>query len=1058
MSAKSAAGHSTLTLLIALVIVCTSCGGSSGAGLTQSLSLGDGRAPNPIAMDQALAEIESAAVPAGVDEELWGRLTAELVQELSRGASEILQHPPAGEANRVTDLELIDDGGNMSLQWSYVNVGDYNRDGLVGVSDLTPVGQYFEVADGDPQWDTARYADGNGDGRITVNDITQIGQNFLSQVSGYMVQGSHFAAGPWDSIQQLAFVPPGGTEPVTFNHPLGDASYSSYSVAPADSGGALGIESVPVTAAPPRLTAPLAISPASGFTDTNNELVFTIGLAASVGDPISAELAEVDSDGNQIAVLGELWDDGAIEHGDEFAGDSVLSARVSFNRPAEGSYYFRADITFDDGGVTTIGSNRTMIQLFTAVSDDRFQEIHDQTVWVNEQVEALASTMTVPEACAQVADMLASDPNYLEVVIGNEGYSVNWVTAEGYPCFVLFPPDDDYSGAGASSLSASSLPVSEYVDPDEVIVRATRAGDDNVKPVGNRRVLILDPQNKTNGNVASLFENKAFPKYDVDYFNTPETCTLEAFKTMKDYGVVILVTRGIYLSDQNNADTYCLQTGQLWNDTSKAEYEAEWKQGLIAFGMVVSNVYWGIRPGFITKYCQGMPGSLVFVMAHYSLKDDRLAAPYLAAGAQVYYGLDLMHSDAWPGTLVNEFFTDMLNGENSLEAISPIRTDPQYKNCTLLMKGGGFVGAGNPVSITKGLFDIILLDRNGGAGSSWKGNDSTAHDLNNAGQVVGTAAITTPEGDRIHAFRWDPGEDKLNPTAGATMRDLHTFGDSPPSSRGTVINDLGDTAGYSGDGFPAMWVAYNNEGAPAPMSWVDETHIGFPVDMNNLGSVAGETGIKALGQKRHAMVFLGGEELLDLGLLADGDKGARATVVNDYVLIAGYATNALDKHVGFYFKDDTLVELPRPVGSDESEVTCGRGQFTLYGWTRNSHLEACYWHVLPEGVTHHKLPNSFGVSAVHAASENGNIIGVSALEEGGVPHEVIWRHGRNSVEDLRNLLDSLDPDTSEIIGISFDELVGVNDAGQILVNAEIYFLDTSSEMHGVLLNPRIALQ
>ncbi|OPX22166.1 MAG: hypothetical protein B1H03_05065, partial [Planctomycetales bacterium 4484_113] len=52
----------------------------------------------------------------------------------------LVSSPPTGEANRVDDLALTDNGdGTYTLTWSYKNIGDYNQDGIVNVMDLTPL-------------------------------------------------------------------------------------------------------------------------------------------------------------------------------------------------------------------------------------------------------------------------------------------------------------------------------------------------------------------------------------------------------------------------------------------------------------------------------------------------------------------------------------------------------------------------------------------------------------------------------------------------------------------------------------------------------------------------------------------------------------------------------------------------------------------------------------------------------------------------------------------------------------------------------------------------------
>jgi hypothetical protein len=94
---------------------------------------------------------------------------------------------PSGDHNAVTDLKIIQqETYTATLQWTEVNIGDYNNDGLVGVADLTPIGQNYNVEvekSSDPL--KVGLADGNKDGFVTLNDISQIGQNFGNLLTGY---------------------------------------------------------------------------------------------------------------------------------------------------------------------------------------------------------------------------------------------------------------------------------------------------------------------------------------------------------------------------------------------------------------------------------------------------------------------------------------------------------------------------------------------------------------------------------------------------------------------------------------------------------------------------------------------------------------------------------------------------------------------------------------------------------------------------------------------------------------------------------------------------------
>lgn len=93
-----------------------------------------------------------------------------------------------------------DFNGDTSIAWIHYQVGDYDQNGEVNISDLTPVGIHFGKNTGSPDWLTAALiADGDGNGEINIADVTPIGQNFGARVAGYMVQARE-ATGEWREV------------------------------------------------------------------------------------------------------------------------------------------------------------------------------------------------------------------------------------------------------------------------------------------------------------------------------------------------------------------------------------------------------------------------------------------------------------------------------------------------------------------------------------------------------------------------------------------------------------------------------------------------------------------------------------------------------------------------------------------------------------------------------------------------------------------------------------------------------------------------------------------
>ncbi len=219
-------------LFSSLCLICLLLAGCAGAG-SPALSAAAGRSNQPVA--PAAGELASDSAPGAAE------LTRLLLQELARlGVDPAHPRPAAAPVLKAGSRGFYDYGMGAgrelafkvdsltcagwsgdpdgpegalapsvaTLQWVETLTGDYDQNGEVGLTDITPIAQYWgkpveytevtedgetrRVPAGDPLTDGARNwrlaaVDGNGDGEINAQDLTPLAQSFGLKLDGYSI-------------------------------------------------------------------------------------------------------------------------------------------------------------------------------------------------------------------------------------------------------------------------------------------------------------------------------------------------------------------------------------------------------------------------------------------------------------------------------------------------------------------------------------------------------------------------------------------------------------------------------------------------------------------------------------------------------------------------------------------------------------------------------------------------------------------------------------------------------------------------------------------------------
>ncbi len=193
-------------LIVTFVVSLVSCGKRQFTSPKSSQSQ-DMRVRLFIDYDRALVDLDALPVPAGVDAGRFSEMKALLKKALlERKAGKAASSPP-GEGDAVTDLAAYDSSqGQIGMQFHYRNFADYNQDGVVYVSDITPLAMYLgdPVPIGDDAGNSIQdVLDGSGNDVVDYADVPFIAANMGNCVTGYSFRGSNDSEDDFDDDTEV---------------------------------------------------------------------------------------------------------------------------------------------------------------------------------------------------------------------------------------------------------------------------------------------------------------------------------------------------------------------------------------------------------------------------------------------------------------------------------------------------------------------------------------------------------------------------------------------------------------------------------------------------------------------------------------------------------------------------------------------------------------------------------------------------------------------------------------------------------------------------------------
>ncbi len=339
---------------------------------------------------------------------------------------------------------------------------------------------------------------------------------------------------------------------------------------------------------------------------------------------------------------------------------------------------------------------------------------------------------------------------------------------------------------------------------------------------------------------------------------------------------------------------------------------------------------------------------------------------------------------------------------------------------------------------------VVLLSASQGFSQSYTivdlgtlgGEFSTAHDINDAGQIVGASVDKENSGYSQTGFLWENG---VMIAIGSIYEEDPSLGSS---ARG--INSLGVLCGTGGNPDNQNSAFRWEKGLITVLPTLGGNSIGKKI--NDLGDIAGSS--RPIGSGTYHATLWIGNEIIDIGNLYPGENSLARDVNNsrDVVCTSG-APNA-NESIAFLWRNEIKYVLPSLTGKEVSghaDAINETGYIAGFSRAPIGDYHPVLWDIKDAdniSIIDLGVPDGFSIGISTGLNDIGQIIGVYygiCVPMGPDCYQpFVWKDGQI------HLLDEF-PDWD------LDSAVAINNVGQIVGTG----FAPNGEQHGYLLNPII---
>lgn len=396
------------------------------------------------------------------------------------------------------------------------------------------------------------------------------------------------------------------------------------------------------------------------------------------GTLASVILYEVDEKGEIQEEVGQMLDNGNTDNGDDIPSDGTYSYKGDFSSSVSDPRYFRvtAQLTGSSSSAMSGVAKLIVIDHMSQVALDEINNLNQQ---VNDLTNQLQQQGQSPAQIAnQVNTLVGQQSGIAGHGVSEQGSGVWWVYENTCIPGGILITEPDVRGAGGGGTSEEiAFNSASLVSP----AYAEESSDSDELNVESTKAIFLGPYSSDFGSIDDYYgawqkvKESSCPECEITE-KLDENVTVDDFKTLSNYGVIMIASHGDNWYGGLSGDDMCaagleqsqviIYTKQKLTADNLSTYEADLMARRLAVG---ANGNLIILPSYIAAYNGNFPSSIVYVSTCRSLYNNTMASAFLGKNAEAYFGYDdyVLASYTYDaGSALFDSF--MLDGSNAGEA------------------------------------------------------------------------------------------------------------------------------------------------------------------------------------------------------------------------------------------------------------------------------------------------------------------------------------------------------------------------------------------------------